>query len=99
MSTQPRRTYTEEERAAAKADLIEKVSGLMADMTRMALERVEKLDADYVNIVRDHLDNGSNFATPKDFILALCKEGAHQYRRPYPNRRTNRVIESYYIHM
>ena len=100
MRKQPRGEYTKEEHAAAEADLIERVSGIMADMTRMALERVEKLvDSTGVDIIRDHLDNDCNFATPKDFMVALCKEGMHQYRRPYPNRRTNRIIENYYIHM
>jgi len=99
MSKQPRREYTDAERAEAKADLITKVSGLMADMAKMALERIEKLDASGCGLISDHLDNGCNFATPKDFTVALCKEGMHQYRRPNPNRRINRIIENYYIHM
>ena len=99
MSKQPRREYTAEERAAAKADLVEKVRGLMTDMAVMAMERIDKLDASGADVVGDHLDNGSNFVTPKDFMVALCREGMHQYGRAFPNRATNKIVENYYALM
>lgn len=99
MSNTPKREYTDEEVKEARADLEAKVRGIMEDMTKMAQERITKVELSGVALVEDHLNNGCNFATPKDFVVALCKEGMHQYRRPNPSRVMNRVIENYYLHM
>lgn len=83
----------------ARADLRHKVKGLLKDIEKLGLERLDKLEQSGAGIVQDHISNSLTYATPKDFIVALADEIKHQYTRPHASNRDRRRIKKYYLNL
>lgn len=81
---------------AARADLRRKVRGLMKDAQKLALERLANIED---RVISDHIEQGENYAAPKDFICAFARELERQYQRPHPTRRDKRRQSDYYERM
>lgn len=87
------------EQRAAFNDLKKKVRGMLRDFSRDAIAKIEKAEKDGARMVADHMDNGENFATPKDVMCALAKDMAWQYRRLEKSRKNTATLDRYYRHM
>jgi hypothetical protein len=89
---------TKEQRAALN-DLKKKVRGMLRDFSRDAIAKIEKIENSGAAIVADHIENGENYATPKDLMCALAKDMAWQYRRLEKTRKNTATVENYYRNM
>lgn len=89
------------ERRAAMRDLKAKVRDLMRDASKLAIERIDHLQASGADIVGDHLtitDQRGPFLVPRDFIAAFAEEMKHQFGWVSANprdRQRNRRIKNY----
>ena len=85
----------------ALRDLKKRVREFMRDAEKMALERVDKLQAAGVDIAGDHARAAGPYSIPRDFIAAFADEMKHQFgmiRRDTPRAHKQRV-KNYYLHM
>jgi hypothetical protein len=87
------------EQRAALNDLKRKVRAMLRDFSREAIAKIDKIEKSGSAIVADHIENGENYATPKDVMCALAKDMAWQYRRLEKTRKNTATIDGYYRNM
>lgn len=83
----------------ARRELKKHIKEIMKDATRMAVERVDKLELVGVDVVGDHMKAAGQYTIPKDFIVAFADELKFQYGHPYPTRAAKQRIKRYALNM
>lgn len=83
----------------AKKDLETKVRELLKEISKLGVAKLIILETKGSGIVDDHLANGCDFTTPREFILALAEEIEWQYELPGMGRADRRRIKNYHLMM
>lgn len=96
------RSQTKEQRAALR-DLKRTVRSFMKDAEKLAMEKIDKLQASGCDIAGDHISltkSNGPILVPRDFIAAFAEEMKHAFgcvRKEDKSR--NKRIKNYYLMM
>ena len=83
----------------AKTDLWNKVNELMIDAHREAMDKLETLILSGSGIVDDHANNGNNWITPREYVIAFARdlERQHAPRPDYASAKGHKArVKNYY---
>ena len=89
------------QRQHAKRELKKLVREMMRDATKLAMEKLDKLEAAGAGIVQDQLDADGPYQVPREFIAAFAEEMKCQFgwtSRHDPKSRKRRIA-NYYVLM
>ena len=88
---------TKQERAALN-DVKRLVRSLLRNAEKDALQRIERMAEDGVDIAADHIKNGGNYVTAKNLVCAVALELASK-RGHGPRWRTDeKTVKNYLYH-